>query len=104
MHLIHSWSERNEEDDLYGKKRSSDKSHDVWYLVTADELRKVADDMLAARQYIRLISMFLLRRRHEETGPTQNYLVQTMPDTLPERPPRPSKLTPLPPRQESESG
>ncbi len=104
MHIIHSWSEWNKENDLYGKKRSSDKSHDVWYLVTADELRKVADDMLATHQFVRLISMFLMRRRYEEKGPTQNALVLAMPDTLPNRPAQPSKLNPLPPRQERENG
>ena len=104
MHLIHDWSE-GAKSDLFARKRSSDKSHDVFYLLSEQQLRKVADEMLATRQYIRGLDTYLYRQLLNRTGgrPT-NYLKLTGPDSLPKKPPQPDKLIPHQPGPDQKNG
>jgi hypothetical protein len=97
MHLIHSWSEWNKKADLFAKKRNSSKTKDVFYFLTAAQLRKIADDMLASKQFTRFLSMRLYRRNLAKNGEVAG-LATTLPDTWPQKPPKPDKMNSLPPR------
>jgi hypothetical protein len=94
MHLIHDWSEAAKT-DLFARKRSSDKSHEMFYLLSEQQLRKVADEMLATRQYVRGLDSYLYKQLlNRKGGRPTNYLKLAGPDSLPKRPPQPDKLTP----------
>jgi hypothetical protein len=94
MHLVQQWSELLPA-NMIAKKRSSDKSRDVFYSLSADRLRQVADEMLATRQFVRGVSMFLYQRKMTEKDQRPP---SAKPPALPKTPPLPSKLSPLQPR------
>lgn len=100
MHIIHD-HHTEPRDWLMGKKKSSDKSRDLFYSLPVTEVRQVADEIKAVRDFAAAISLFLFRAWLEPQGEKVGHeelwraIKAAGPNTLPEKPPRPDKLTPL---------
>ncbi len=98
MHLIQTWSDNRAQNILHAKKRNSDKSREIFYRISSDQLRQVADDILATRQFMRGVVMYLYWRQLQVSGQLKGHELEgRLPNTLPDKPPQPCKLNPLPP-------
>lgn len=90
-HLIQTASKHTgPEAIILTRKKSSDKKRDVFYDLSKEELRRVAEEIQATLSYILDLTRYLHSRREAAIGAGK-------PLPLPKRPLPPCKLTPRPP-------
>jgi hypothetical protein len=101
MHIIHDHQLPPSDLVILAKKKSSNKKKDVFYVLPVVDLRRVADEMKATYEFVMGLSLYSFRVWYESkdpstrTGVLQEVIAAAGPNTLPEKPPRPDKLTPL---------
>lgn len=103
MHMIHDHAV-DADGPLWGKKRSSDKTRDVFYSMSVAELRAVANDIATTYTFVVDVSVYIFRRECEARKIKLNAMMpdhwHEKPNTLPQKPQKPRKLSPLPPLED----
>jgi len=99
-HIVQEQFTTHDEEFLHGRKKNSQKTQDLFFVLGLAELRRVADEILATYEFVIGISYYKFREWHELNYPGKpiNSLAGLLPrglNTLPDKPPRPNKLNPL---------